>query len=313
MKTGGFFPRRPIFSAASTVIGVQAPEAGDRALIPMQASTVDAAQAGRAVGLIVVGAGRYRNPDEDLPQDFEDRRAEYYRDLGRTEDAKAFVDELQAEMTTALRHLDAGMPHDRYVRLLWRGQNRICLSPLEPRPTPPNLEAVKSEIERRWPMTGLIDVLKEAALRTGFVEEFKTSGDRVILDPPTLRRRLLLCLYGLGTNAGLKRLSAGTEDVTYAELLHVRRRFIDRETLRAATGRVTNALLAVRDPRVWGEGTTACASDSKKFGAWNQNLMTEWHIRYGGRGVMIYWHVARQDRLHLLPAPSAAHRPKWRR
>lgn len=23
--------------------------------------------------------------------------------------------------------------------------------------------------------------------------------------------------------------------------------------------------------------------------------MTEWHIRYGGRGVMIYWHVARKS------------------
>jgi len=54
-------------------------------------------------------------------------------------------------------------------------------------------------------------------------------------------------------------------------------------------------LKALRDglrcKEIWGEGTTTCASDSKKFGAWDQNLMTEWHIRYGGRGVMIYWHV----------------------
>lgn len=48
------------------------------------------------------------------------------------------------------------------------------------------------------------------------------------------------------------------------------------------------------DRSIWGEGTTSCASDSKKFGAWDQNLMAEWHVRYGGRGVMIYWHVARQ-------------------
>ena len=47
--------------------------------------------------------------------------------------------------------------------------------------------------------------------------------------------------------------------------------------------------------RIWGEGTTACASDSKKFGSWDQNLMTEWHIRYGGRGVMIYWHVEKKS------------------
>ena len=46
---------------------------------------------------------------------------------------------------------------------------------------------------------------------------------------------------------------------------------------------------------IWGEGTTSCASDSKKFGAWDQNLMTEWHIRYRGRGVMIYWHVEKNS------------------
>lgn len=38
--------------------------------------------------------------------------------------------------------------------------------------------------------------------------------------------------------------------------------------------------------------TTAWAADSKQFGAYNQNLMTGWHARYGGRGIMIDWHVA---------------------
>src|SRR5258707_7988074 len=49
-----------------------------------------------------------------------------------------------------------------------------------------------------------------------------------------------------------------------------------------------NPIFCVRHPHIWGEGTTAYASDSKKFGAWDQNLMTELHVRYGGRGVMIY-------------------------
>ncbi|MCE7917420.1 MAG: Tn3 family transposase, partial [Nitrosomonas sp. PRO5] len=50
-----------------------------------------------------------------------------------------------------------------------------------------------------------------------------------------------------------------------------------------------------RDPGIWGSGTTTCASDSKHFGAWDQNLTTQWHVRYGGRGVMIYWHVERNS------------------
>jgi len=42
-------------------------------------------------------------------------------------------------------------------------------------------------------------------------------------------------------------------------------------------------------------GTTACASDSPKFGARYQNLRTEWPARYLSRGVMIYWHVDRKS------------------
>ena len=77
----------------------------------------------------------------------------------------------------------------------------------------------------------------------------------------------MLCLYGLGTNAGLKRVSAGTDDASYAELLHVRHRFIHKEALRSATALVTNAILAMRDRRIWGEAGSACASDSTKIGA----------------------------------------------
>lgn len=58
---------------------------------------------------------------------------------------------------------------------------------------------------------------------------------------------------------------------------------------------MANAIFAVRRAEIWGEGTTACASDSKKFGAWNQNLLTEWHIRYRGPGIMIYWHVEKKS------------------
>lgn len=69
-------------------------------------------------------------------------------------------------------------------------------------------------------------------------------------------------------------------------LTYIRRRYITKEQLRAAIAQVCNAIFRVRDPVFWGEGTTACASDSKKFGAWDQNLITERHARYGGPGVM---------------------------
>ena len=40
----------------------------------------------------VVGAYHFRNPDEDLPQDFDARRDDYYADLKQPREAKVFVD-----------------------------------------------------------------------------------------------------------------------------------------------------------------------------------------------------------------------------
>jgi TnpA family transposase len=53
---------------------------------------------------------------------------------------------------------------------------------------------------------------------------------------------------------------------------------------------IANATFAARQAWLWGEGSTAVASDSTHFRAWDQNIFTEWHSRYrnGKRGVLIY-------------------------
>nr|WP_242040900.1 transposase [Coleofasciculus sp. FACHB-1120] len=144
-------------------------------------------------------------------------------------------------------------------------------------------------------MTSLLDVLKEADLRVHFTQQFKTTASREMFDPQTIQRRLLLCLYALGTNTGLKWICGGMKHDSYDDLRYIKKHFVNKEDLRRAIAQVVNAIFASRREAIWGEGTTTCASDAKKFGSWEQNLMTEWHIRYGGRGVMIYWHVEKKS------------------
>lgn len=239
----------------------------------------------------VVGAERYRDPDDDLPADFGERREAYYEALGHPADVELFMVGIRQTMIDALTTLNQGLPKNSRVTLRPTGKNRICLTPLGAQPDPPNLQRVKAEIFKRWSSTGLLDVFKEADLRIGFSDAFHSAGTREVVDRATLQRRLLLCLYGLGTNTGLKRVLTDEHATTYKELRYVRERFVRKDALRDAIARVVNATFAVRQTAIWGNGSTTCASDSKKFGAWDQNLMTEWHIRYGGRGVMIYWHV----------------------
>ncbi len=156
-------------------------------------------------------------------------------------------------------------------------------------PTRHNRDAICREIESVFPRW-----YDRKFVLEGSAEILESAGPEV-QTRDVLQKRLLLCLYGLGTNVGLKRVAAGDAGSTYSDLRYVRRRFVHKEQLRAAIARVADGVFAARDPGLWGEATTACASDSKKFGAWDQNLMTEWHIRYGGRGVMIYWHVEKKS------------------
>ena len=140
-------------------------------------------------------------------------------------------------------------------------------------------------------MTGLLDMLKETDLRLGCTEAFPSLSSRATLDRRTLQMRLLRCLYGLGTHAGLKRMASIDAGVSSPELLYVRRRFLHKDALREAIQRVVNATLAVRVPEIWGAVTTACASDAKHYGVWDQHLITEYHARYRKAGVTIYWHT----------------------
>jgi Tn3 transposase DDE domain-containing protein len=196
-------------------------------------------------------------------------------------------------MRTELATLDAGLPSNADVRLgERRGKSWITLTPLGAQPDPDNIIKIKAELQAKWSMTGLLDMVKESDLRLGMTEAFKSPTVYERLDRSVLRPRLLLCLHGLGTNAGLQRLASLGSEVSPKDLAYVRHRYLSVPALREAIATVANGTLAARDPAIWGDGTNACASDSKHFGAWDQNLTTQWHVRYGGRGVMIYLSAA---------------------
>ncbi|MEV2226198.1 transposase [Nocardia vinacea] len=138
----------------------------------------------------------------------------------------------------------------------------------------------------------LIDMVKEAVLRTGCLRGITSVADRGSMPEDVLAQRLLLAIYAYGTNTGIKSVSGGTghsED----EIRYARRRYLNAEAARKIAIEIANATFSARRSRIWGESSTAIASDSTHFGAYDQNIFTEHHSRYGRRGVLIYWSVER--------------------
>jgi len=244
----------------------------------------------------VLGADRWRNPDEDLPQDFEQRRTEHYAALSKPLDPSEFIEEVRCQMRAELQALHRALPELEFLEIADRGkQGAVKLTPLPAQPDPANLKTLKRDIHSRWGMVALIDMLKESILRTGCRKIVSEMARGARLSEGTLAERLMLALFAYGTNTGIRHVAAGDHGHSEDDLRYVRRRFLTAEVVRSFAIEIANATFAARDPQVWGQTSTTVGSDSKHIGALDQNILTEWHARYRKPGVLIYWHVEKKS------------------
>lgn len=242
-------------------------------------------------GIWIDGSYRYRDPDRDLPPDFEKNKEQYYKELGLPLDVQEFIAPLKGEVRYALSSLNETILSNEKVTISNKKGGHIKISPSLPQELPENIIDLHNEIIKRWGHINLIDAFKESNFRIDFTRHLETVGKYSNLDTDNLVMRLLLSLYGIGTNTGLKKISIANPDANEAELQYVKRRFINPTNVKLVLREVINAVISIRDPAIFGTATTTVACDSKKLNSWDQNLMTEWHGRYKGHGVMVYWHV----------------------
>ncbi|MEV0972137.1 Tn3 family transposase [Microtetraspora glauca] len=135
----------------------------------------------------VEGANIWRNPDHDLPPDFEDNRDVHYEALSKPRDPADFIADLQRRHVAALDRLNKGLKKSTTggVGITKRqGEPWINVPSLGKQVEPENLEALKAEIARRWGVIDLLDLIKNVDHATKFTSEF-TSVARA--PSPTLR------------------------------------------------------------------------------------------------------------------------------
>jgi TnpA family transposase len=244
----------------------------------------------------VEGAYAFRNPSQDMPAHWQDeaQRTAYYQVLPQPVQVSSFLDPLRTRLTQALTQFNRDLPHNPFVHLTTPAANEdrrlFAVDRLTAQPEPQSLGRIKELVSQRYGMVDLLDIFVEAERLTGFTQFFTHSGTKEVRARDVLRPLLLLDVFAEGTNTGMKRVATANQRYGYNELLYIRKHYFSVDALRQANATVINKILALRDPRLWGEGQ-ACASDGKRFESWRQNLMTEWRSRYKGYGVLVYWHV----------------------
>nr|WP_308066887.1 Tn3 family transposase [Microtetraspora sp. AC03309] len=198
-------------------------------------------------------AYKWRNPDLDLPADFEDKLEENYAKLRKPLEAKDFTAELIEEMDAELSALHDVLPSLPWLQIVERKKGgAIALSPLDPLPEPRNLRKLKAAVRSRWGVVPLLDMFTETALRTGCLNALIPAGTRLGMDPMEFFERMLLVIYALGTGAGIRSVAAGEHPYSEEDLRYSRRWLLSVAGARQVAKVIANATFAARQAWLWG-------------------------------------------------------------
>lgn len=213
----------------------------------------------------------------------------YCEDLDLPKDADSLVASLKSWLTDTAEKVDSSYPQNEQLIINEDGEPILKKLPKNPNsPTLKNLEAIIAE---RMPNRNLIDLLRNVDYWTNFTRHFgPIGGSEPKIENPT--ERYLLTTFTYGCNLGPVQAAKHMRGVVSSKLLSfINRHHLSIDKLNKAITDIINRYHVLDLPKLWGKGNTA-AADGTKYDVREQNLLSEYHIRYGGYGGIAYHHVA---------------------
>lgn len=239
--------------------------------------------------LFVKHGERYDDYREQLVDDatFEREVTEYGTVTGIDTRPAVFVKELKCAMTALAREVDAGFPQNAHAEIV---DGRLILR--KP-PRTETLDAVKkidAQITERMQSISIVDVLIDSERWLDLHKLFRPlAGTESRLED--LRMRVITTLFCYGCNLGPVQTAKSIKGLSRRQISWLNLKYVTEDTLDKAIVKVINAYNKLELPRYWGTGEHASA-DGTKWNLYEQNLLSEHHIRYGGYGGIGYYHVS---------------------
>jgi TnpA family transposase len=211
---------------------------------------------------------------------------EYGQQVELPTDPKAFVAHVQQWLTTCATTFDDDFPANADVDYQ---RDRLVIRKPKPKKVPGASE-LKAQIAARIRPVNLLDSLIDTELWLNWTRFFKPkSGHDAKLDRPI--DRYLATTFCYGCNLGPAQTAVSLQDFDRRQVSHVHQRHIDVDKLHSAITVIINAYNRFNLPKYWGTGHRASV-DGTKWDIYENNLLAEYHIRYGGYGGIAYYHVS---------------------
>ncbi len=239
----------------------------------------------------VVGSESYADFREQLlsPVECEPLIKDYCDLIGFPANPTDFVEHLRLCLTQVAEKVDNICAVDKQFTINKDG-NPVLKKPLS-FTQPPEVDLLESKIRALMPERSILDILCNVEHWLNWTRHFGLmSGSEAKISDPG--ERYIFTTFGYGCNLGpnqMARHSGGM--VTAHEISYTNRRHVSAAKIEAAIRDIINAYNRFSLPSCWGTGKKA-AADGSKFEIYENNLHSEYHIRYGGYGGIAYHHVS---------------------
>jgi TnpA family transposase len=213
----------------------------------------------------------------------------YCDNLGLPKTAQTFINNLKSLLIQTAEKVD--LNYHNNATLIINDEGEPILKKVTKNEVSSTLKNLETIIEERMPNYNLIDILKNVDYWTNFTRHFAPlTGSDPKIDNPT--ERYLLTTFTYGCNLGASQAEKHMRDILTSKLISfINRRHISIDGLNKAINDIINRYNVLDLPQVWGSGNVV-AADGTKYDVREQNLLSEYHIRYGGYGGIAYHHVA---------------------
>lgn len=241
--------------------------------------------------LCVIGADAYSDcRDELIPLDeCAQTREAYGQEVGLPVEADIFVQHVRGLLTTAAQKADEAYPDNPFFEII---DGRPKLARLQKKPIPEGFQALNAALTSKLDSLGLslLDVLADTSKWIGWDKHLgPLSGHQGKLKEDV--RRKILTTFAYGTGLGPTQTARNIADISARQISFVDQRQTTTEKLEAAVCDIINAYNQFQLPRYWGD-TKRAVADGTQWNLYENNLLSERHIRYGGYGGVAYYHVS---------------------
>ena len=211
----------------------------------------------------------------------------FCRESGLPASGATFAAELKAALLRQAEQTDARFADDEHVVI---EHGRCVLRRRPGKATARGLEQVDNALRQHVHEISIIDLLIDATKWLPLKPLFgPLSGHQGQL--PDFDRRLVITLFCYGCNLGPTQTARSIEGVSRKQIAYLNLSNTTEKNLVDATELVINAYNQYDLPRYWGPGNTASV-DGTRFDLYEQNLLSEYHVRYASYGGVGYYLVS---------------------